>query len=294
MLSYPIPSRSRYTLRMPPMRPLNFRLVPWLVAGLVLASAGLALAQFRSRGFDVLGSGSGLAPRQFPDRDFAICRLMYTEGQRFAGGWRTDYPTGDRNLSIRFGELTKTRVSTARDGSRNHYLVRITDDQLFQCPFVIAGDVGSIEITPVEAERLRAYFLKGGFLWTDDMWGDDEFEIWADQIAKVLPPSEYPIEDIPLSDPIFRSQYNVDHMPQIPNYPHWSNNSGDTSERGDYSRVPMFKAIRDKHGRIMVAMTVNTDIADAWERESFNGYFQQFSPIGYGFGVNVLLHALTH
>jgi len=36
MLSYPIPSRSRYTLRMPPMRPSNFRLVPWLVAGLVL------------------------------------------------------------------------------------------------------------------------------------------------------------------------------------------------------------------------------------------------------------------
>ena len=39
-------------------------------------------------------------------------------GQRFAGGWRTDYPLGDRNLSIRFGELTRTRVSTSRDAGR--------------------------------------------------------------------------------------------------------------------------------------------------------------------------------
>ena len=144
------------------------RPVALLAAVALLASAGYSFAQFRSRGFDVLGAGSGLAPKEFPDRDFVVCRLVYSEGRRFAGGWRTDYPLGDRNLSIRFGELTKTRVSTARDGSRNHYLVRISDDQLFQCPFIIAGDVGSATFSPAEAERLRTYFLKGGFLWTDD------------------------------------------------------------------------------------------------------------------------------
>jgi hypothetical protein len=271
------------------------RPIALLVVVAVLVSTGYAFAQFRNRGFDVLGSGSGLAPKQFPDRDFAICRLVYTEGQRFAGGWRTDYPLGDRNLSIRFGELTRTRVSKARDGSKNHYLVRATDDQLFQCPFLIAGDVGSINITPVEAERLRAYFLKGGFLWTDDMWGDDEWEVWTAEIAKVLPPAQYPIEEVPVTDPIFRSQYVVDHMPQIPNYPYWSGSRGDTSERQEYSRVPHFHAIRDERGRIIVAMTRNTDIADSWEREGENPeYFQLFSLIGYGLGVNVLLHALTH
>ena len=273
-----------------PKRPIAL-----FVAIAVLASAGYSFAQFRSRGFDVLGMGSGTAPKVLPDRDFTICRLMYNEGRRFAGGWRTDYPLGDRNLSIRFSELTKTRVSRAGDGSKNHYVVRATDDQLFQCPFLIGGDVGSIEITPPEAERLRAYFLKGGFLWTDDMWGDDQFEAWSEQIAKVLPPDEYPIEEVPVSDPIFRSQFIVDHMPQIPNYPHWSGNNGDTSERGDYSRVPHFHAIRDKHGRIMVEMTRNTDIADSWEREAENPtYFYRFSPTGYALGVNVLLHALTH
>ena len=277
-------------MRRPMRRPIAL-----LVVVAVLVSAGYAFAQFRNRGFDVLGSGSGLAPKQFPDSDFAICRLVYTEGQRFAGGWRTDYPLGDRNLSIRFGELTRTRVSKARDGSRNHYLVRATDDQLFQCPFLIAGDVGSINITPVEAERLRAYFLKGGFLWTDDMWGDDEWDVWVSEISKVLPPDKYPIEEVPITDGIFRSQYVIDHMPQIPNYPYWSSSGGDTSERQELSRAPHFHAIRDEHGRIIVAMTRNTDIADSWEREGENPeYFQRFSLIGYGLGVNVLLHALTH
>jgi len=115
------------------------------------------------------------------------------------------------------------------------------------------------------------------------------------QIAKVLPPEKYPIEDVPVSDPLFSSQFVVDHMPQVPNYPYWSRSGGDTSERGDLSRVPHFHAIRDEHGRIMVAMTRNTDIADSWEREAENPeYFYRFSPTGYALGVNVLLHALTH
>ena len=45
--------------------------------------------------------GRRLAPAQFPDGDFVICRLVYTEVRRYGVGWRTDYPLGERNLSIR-------------------------------------------------------------------------------------------------------------------------------------------------------------------------------------------------
>jgi hypothetical protein len=42
-------------------------------------------------------------------------------------------------------------------------------------------------------------------------------------------------------------------------------------------------------------MTHNTDIADSWEREGEDpAFFRQFSPGGYAFGINVLLHAMTH
>ena len=269
--------------------------VSLVALGLMLTAAGYTFAQFRGgRGFELLGLRSTLAPEQFPDGDFVICRLVYNEVRRFGRGWRTDHPLGERNLSIRFAELTRTRVSRAPDGSPRHYVVRLTDDQLFQCPLLMAGDIGSIGLSELEAARLRAYLLKGGFLWTDDMWGEAAWQAWTGELRKVFDPAEYPIEDVPVTDPIFRAQFVVEKMPQIPNIGYWRATGG-TSEEGAESAVPVFRAVRDRHGRIMVAMTHNTDIADAFEREADDPqFFYLFSPNGYALGVNVLLHALTH
>ena len=85
-------------------------------------------------------------------------------------------------------------------------------------------------------------------------------------------------------------------MPQIPNLPFWRGSGGSTtSEVGaDGASYPM-RVIRDDHGRVMVVMTHNNDIADSWEREGEDpAYFYRFSPDGYALGINVLLHALTH
>ena len=265
-----------------------------MVAAALIASATLGWAQFRSRGFGVLGMSGALAPEELPDGDFVLCRLVYTEGIRFAQGWQTDYPLGERNLSIRFSEITRTRVSRAGDGSPHHYLVRATDDALFQCPFLMAGDPGSMGLTEPEANRLREYLLKGGFLWVDDMWGSQQWAAFTYELAKIFPPDEYPIEDVPLTDPIFSAQFIVEEMPQIPNIMHWRRTGG-TSEQGADSAIPYFRAVRDDDGRIMVAITHNTDIADAFEREGEDPqFFYQFSPKGYALGINVLLHALTH
>jgi hypothetical protein len=266
------------------------------VAVVVLASAAFTFAQFGGGGF--FRSPVRLAPDEFPDRDFVVCRLMYTEVRREpnGGGWRTDYPYGEINLTIRFSELTRTPVSWSGDRFPNHYVVRLTDDALFQCPFTVASDVGTIGLSQDEAERLRLYLLKGGFLWVDDFWGTRAWEQWSHEFAKVLPPDEFPIEDVPLSDPIFRSQFVVEKVPQITNIRFWRATQGrETSERGADSAEAHFRAVRDGNGRIMVVMTHNTDIADSWEREGEDpGFFYQFSPDGYAVGVNVLLHALTH
>ena len=267
------------------------RLVVLMTCAFVLASAAYGLAQFRGRGLD----RNALAPAQFPDGDVVICRLVYTEVRRYGVGWRTDYPLGERNLSIRLSELTRTRVSRGGDGSPNHYLVRLSDDQLFACPLLMAGDIASAGFSPADAARLREYLLKGGFLWTDDHWGSEEWEVWKQELAKVFPPDEYPIEEVTPADPIFRSQFVVKEMPQIPNIGYWRGSGGDTSEQGADSAVPHFYAVRDRHGRIMLAMTHNTDIADAFEREADDPtFFARFSPTGYALGINVLLYAMTH
>lgn len=264
--------------------------MPLVAVLFVLASAAYALAQFGGRRVE-----GTQAPRLFPDGDFAICRLVYTEVRRYGQGWRTDYPLGERNLSVRLSELTRTRVSRRRDGEPNHYLVRLSDDQLFSCPFLMAGDIGSIGLSEADAARLREYLLKGGFLWTDDHWGSEEWAVWTRELAKVFPPEEYPIEELTPADPIFKTQFVVPEMPQIPNIGYWRRSGGGTSEQGADSAVPHFYVVRDRDGRIMLAMTHNTDIADAWEREADDPeFFYRFSPTGYALGINVLLHALTH
>jgi len=86
------------------------------------------------------------APEVFPDRNFTVCRLQYREvrSEPNGGGWRTDYPYGEINLMIRFSELTRTRVSWERERQPYYFVVRAMDDALFQCPFLIASDVGTV------------------------------------------------------------------------------------------------------------------------------------------------------
>jgi hypothetical protein len=276
---------------MGPVRPLSRPVAAVLLAVLCL-SAGYASAQFLRGG----GGSARMAPLEMPDRDFAVCRIMFDTvrgGYWAGGGWRTDIQ-GEMNLSIRFSELTKTRVSMGRDRRPNTWVVRLTDAALFNCPYTVASDVGTMGLNDIEAERLRLYLLKGGFLWVDDFWGPDAWDFWVDEISRVLPPSEYPIADVPETDAIFSSQYTMKALPQIPRMPFWVS-TGRTSELGQESAETHFRAIRDKAGRIMVMMTHNNDIADSWEREGENpAYFAAFGPSGYALGVNVLLYAMTH
>ena len=267
----------------------------WVMAGTLLA-AGSAYAQF---GF----GGDGNLPARLPpalrtDRAFSLCRIQYTSVRRepSGGGWRTDYPYGEITLMIRLSELTKTSVPFEGKRRPAHYVVRLTDKALFECPFTIGSDVGTIGLNEAEAEQLRLYLLKGGCLWVDDFWGTAAWQQWTREMAKVLPPSEYPIEDVPITDPIFSGQFIVTKVPQITNIGFWRRSGGaETSERGSDSRQAHFRAIRDLKGRIMVVMTHNTDVADSWEREGEDpGFFYQFSPDGYALGINVLLYSMTH
>jgi hypothetical protein len=231
------------------------------------------------------------------DGSFNFCRLMFSSEWREAGGsgWSTDYPGADLNFPIRLGELSKVRISRQASGDANHLVVRPTDPFLFQCPFLLASDVGTAIFEPGDIAALRAYFEKGGFLWVDDFWGERAWQVWVSQIGKVLPPSAYPIMDVSPAHPLWRALFEVKALPQIPAISHWRRSGGDTSERGPESAVPDIKAINDRHGRIMVLMTHDTDISDSWEREGEEPeYFYQFSPNGYALAINAVIYAMTH
>jgi hypothetical protein len=267
----------------------------------ILLAATLAEAQRGFRGGrGRFGSESGAPPRFASAEDFDgtfhICRLMYTQvrQQNLGMGWGTDYPYAEINLSIRLAEMTKTTVGFV-DKEPAHFVVRPTDDELFQCPLVIASDPGSAGFSPEDAASLRDYLLKGGFLWVDDFWGPWAWDDFQGEIAKVLPPGQYPTKDIPADHPILRTVFPIDRIPQVPSINFWRGSGGDTSEMGEYSAKAHMAAISDAQGRIMVLMTHNTDIADSWEREGEDPqFFFNFSPNGYAVGLNSVVYAMSH
>ena len=60
------------------------------------------------------------------------------------------------------------------------------------------------------------YFLKGGFLYVDDFCGSAAWAQWENEIGRVLPPSEFPIFDIPPEHPIMHTLYEVKSVQQVP------------------------------------------------------------------------------
>jgi len=270
----------------------------------ILVSVGSAQS-FRGRGQRGGGWGwrgfRGEPPRYATadtfDGMFHFCRIQYDSDRREAGGqgWTTDYPGADTNFSIRLSELTKTRVSMIRPGEPNYVVVRLTDDALFQCPFAIIEDAGTASFSQIEIENLRKYLLKGGFIWSDDFWGDRAWEQWVREIGKVLPPAQYPIFDVPRDHAMLHTLFEATTIPQTPSIQFWRQSGGRTSERGAESSERHVRAIADERGRVMVLMTHNTDTADSWEREGEDpDFFYQFSPEGYAFAIDVLMYTMTH
>jgi hypothetical protein len=262
-----------------------------VTAALLLVCVAVELqAQFR-RGF----GGIRRATAQDHDGAFHFCRAIYrADGRGDGGNWSVDWPRADINLSVRLGELTRTRISRT-GGEPNPLLVQLTDDALFHCPFVMMTEVGTAYFDEKESARLREYLLKGGFVWADDFWGSYAWEWWQAQIRKALPATEFPIVDLTPDHPLFTSHFVVKETPQIASIGFWYGSGGGTSERGADSAVARSRAILDTRGRIMVLMTHNTDVGDSFEREGDDPrYFMTMSVPGYAFGVNTLVYALTH
>ena len=110
------------------------------VALVLVTGLGVAYAQGIFSGY------YGYTPPRFPTATsfkgaFNFCRGMFTSNRREKRGWDTDYPGADINFSVRLAELTKTRVTMEGKGREpEHVVVRLTDQALFQCPFVLFED----------------------------------------------------------------------------------------------------------------------------------------------------------
>ena len=222
-----------------------------------------------------------------PDDVFTFVRLRYNS---FRGGsWGTDYPDAEINLQLRLQQLTSMRSHP--DG----LIIDVDDPALFDHPWIYMIEPGDISITDQEAEILRKYLLRGGFLMVDDFWGEYEWENFHLAFKQIFPDRE--LQELPLEHPVFHCVYDLKEKPQIPSIgaAHAGRYSGITTERSD-AREAHYKACYDDKGRMMMIVCHNTDLGDGWEREGEDPwYFKEFSEKrSYPLGINILFYQFTH
>jgi hypothetical protein len=266
-----------------------------LTFALALGLAVVIGAAQRSQRSTILTNGRNLQipiNHGLPDKQFGFtfCRLRYQNTRRARkSGWGDDYPQADYNLLVRLSELTKTRISRWNNGDPGFANVTALDPDLFQCPFLRMQNAANYDFTAEETARLHDYLLKGGFLWIDDNW-DPDFEYIRPNLERILPDAQ--IIDLPVDHPLFSTVFPLNPLPQIPSLGSWQR-TGETSEIGP--AAVHYYGVFDDHGRLVVLVSMNSDVSDSWEREGDNqAYFDVFGREGYALGVDVAVWAMTH
>ncbi len=200
----------------------------------------------------------------------------------FGGGWSQDYPKADNDCLIALRRLTRINSPSPLN------VADIDSDHLFDYPWIYAINVESWAFSDEEAKRLHDYLMKGGFLMVDHFHGTDDWEHFMAGMRQVLPDAQ--VEDLKDLDEIYHVLYDINEKFQIPGEQYVS--SGITYEKDGY--VPKWRAIRNSHGRIMVAICHNMHLGDAWEHSDEPQYPEKFSGLAFRIVLNYITYAMTH
>ncbi len=260
--------------RITPSRRCLRAALAWLAAGLV---AGAVSSQDRR----------AAAGGDMPEAEFHMARLAYNTRGGCAGSrgwcndwWAIDYPLAEIHILPAIERMTRIEVS---EDSRH---VQLGEERLFDYPWLFMQQVGrgGWQPTAREAERLREYLLRGGFLVVDDFHGEYEWQVFQSTIRAVLPGR--PIVDIPDDDMLMNILFSLDNRTQIPGERHlgWQRMEG----------PPHWRGIYDERGNLIVAINHNIDMGDAWEHADDPRYPAPMTATAYRFGVNYVIYAMTH
>ena len=237
----------------------------------------------------LLGSAALLLPEDTAaqaDYGFRFVRIRYGDtisgGGGFSGrrrgfggrAWAHDYPTAEENFYIALKRTTAIHVEEP------YLVLELDDDRIFEYPVLYLCEPGYWIMNDEEAERLREYLNRGGFILFDDFGGQREWGVLYEQMKRVFPDKE-PME-IPPDHPIWNIYYDVDPVA-----------APSLVSRREYNQgEDRYMAYFDDKGRMMALANHNQDIGDGWEWPDQN--FQDASTVSFQMGINFVLYALTH
>jgi hypothetical protein len=279
-----------------PKRPLAF------AGALAAAFFLLAAAAWAQRGFFRV-QGDDVLPVFDKNAEFHFVRTEYVDlpgfrrgfgsfvsrNGRANGWWAQDWPDADNHFTTGIQRLTRINIGEPRH-------VALTDDELYEYPWIYLTQAANCNLSDAEIKRLREYLNRGGFLMVDDFWQENEWETFAETVDRVFPGR--PIPDIQLSDPVMNVLYNIEakDLTFIPGSRHLGGmgSDGRATVRQPAGTMPAWRGVYDDKNRMVIAVNFNTDIGDAWEFADVPYYPAEMTILAYRYGINYITYAMTH
>jgi hypothetical protein len=246
-------------------------LTPAVVVGLLLFAAGTAWSQGWGRRYRGVPEPGSNAP---PATELIAARWRFnTNGAIGHTGWSHNYPASEIHLN-EFVENT-TRIDVAPD---SYQLLDLGSDDIFDHPFTYVSEPGEMDLTEQEAENLREYIRRGGFVLVDDFDGQWQLSNFHSQMRMVFP--EQGFNPLTIDNPIFDLVFAIDDLegmaPYVPG--------------GD----PVYLGFLNEAGQVASIACFDNDLANFWDRIDLGTYPLRPSSDAFRMGINFIVYSMTH
>ena len=193
-----------------------------------------------------------------------IGRLHYDGG----GDWYAN-PSSLPNLLKAIGERTTLKTAP------REVAVRLTDEEIWDIPYLYMTGHGNVRFSEVELGILRRWLAQGGFLHVDDNYGMDESI--RRELRRLFPDQE--LVDVPLDHPVYKLVFPFPRgIPKIHEH------DGKPAEGlGLYL-----------DGRLVVFYSYQTDLGDGWEDPDVHRDPAEKREAALRMGVNLFAYAVGY
>lgn len=225
-------------------------------------SAGLLVA------LAALTSAAGLQGQREAARGGPLSAVMTLGRLHYEGGgdWYAN-PSSLPNLATAIRERTGMRVAPQEQ------VVRPSDDELWNVPFIHMTGHGNVRFSDSELAALRRYLQQGGFLHADDNYGMDESI--RREFGRLFP--DRPLVEIPLDHPVYNLVYRFPRgIPKIHEH--------------DGKPAQAFGIFLD--GRLAVFYSFQSDLGDGWEDPAVHKDPPERHEAALQMGVNLFAYAV--
>jgi hypothetical protein len=208
------------------------------------------------------GVHPGPAPRDAPPALLTIGRLHYPGG----GDWYAN-PSSLPNL------LAAIRARTGLRVTPEERVVALTDDELWNVPYLYMTGHGNVRFSEPELAVLRRWLRQGGFLHADDNYGMDESI--RRELSRLFPDHE--LIEVPLDHPVYHVVFDFPRgIPKIHEH--------------DGKPAQGFGIFLD--GRLAVYYSYQSDLGDGWEDPDVHHDPSEKREAALRMGVNLFAYAV--